>query len=421
MRLHECGISNRTRYPEVKVENAVSAEVVAGESAWATKHGRRGEARAVIWLLALPLFICLGARAQSSNPSLSGRLESLVDARFNATKCPGLSVAVASKNEIIFSKALGMADVEQGVTLRIDSVHRLGSISKPITGTIIMGLVEQAKLALDASIRQYLPELPETYQRVTLRHLLTHQSGVQGYTNPAEVAFSVTHYATTREAIKPFMDSLLKFEPGTRTEYSSFGFALLGAAAEAVTGRSFQRLSAGFFAEHEIGGFTLDDPLAIVPRRVRGYLVDPNSKITFNTGQVMERDYLAGTASGITNAHAYDISNRYPAGGFDSSADDLLRFVIALSSGKVLKPETVNKMWTAQSTSDGTKTVFGLGWGVSNWKGNGMVGMNGAEPASTTLLRYFPDSGVGVTLLCNAEGAQDLSDLLDDILAAMFQ
>jgi CubicO group peptidase (beta-lactamase class C family) len=74
-------------------------------------------------------------------------------------------------------------------------------------------------------------------------------------------------------------------------------------------------------------------------------------------------------------------------------------------------------MWTAQHTSDGAKTVFGLGWGVSDWKGKTkMVGMNGLELSTAGFLRYFPDSGVGVVLLCNAEGATGLPDLLDAIL-----
>ena len=95
--------------------------------------------------------------------------------------------------------------------------------------------------------------------------------------------------------------------------------------------------------------------------------------------------------------------------------------MVAVGSGRVLKPETVSKMWTAQSTSDGTKSVFGLGWGVSQRKGKAMVGMNGLEPATQTFLRYFPDSGVGVALLCNAEGAHELPKLLDDILEAAIQ
>jgi CubicO group peptidase (beta-lactamase class C family) len=115
--------------------------------------------------------------------------------------------------------------------------------------------------------------------------------------------------------MKAFMNSPLKFDPGTKTEYSSFAFTILGAAAETVTGKSFQQLSADFFRSHNLSGFFLDDPLAVVPGRVRGYLVDPNSKITFNNGQVMTREYLSGEVAGITNSRAYDISNRYPAGG----------------------------------------------------------------------------------------------------------
>jgi CubicO group peptidase (beta-lactamase class C family) len=361
-------------------------------------------------------FLVFPVVAQKNANLLNDKLEVVVNSQFKASNCPGLTVVAASKNRIVFSKALGNADIEQGVPLATNSVHRLGSLSKPITGTIIMDLVEQGKLSLDTSVRQYLPELPESYQKVTLRHLLTHQSGVRGYANAETVAFSGIHYATSREVLKTFMDYPLSFEPGTKSEYASLSFTVLGAAAEAVTGHTFQQLSSDFFARHRISGISLDDPLAVVPRRVRGYLVDPASRITFSDGRVVTRDYLAGTPGEITNARAYDISNRYPAGGFVSSGEDLLRFVTAIASGQILKPDSVSKMWSAQSTSNGTKSPFGLGWGVSQWNGHVMVGLNGAEPSTTTFLRYFPDSGSGVAMFCNAEGAQNLPKLLNDIL-----
>lgn len=357
-------------------------------------------------------------------PSLSSRLETLVDAQFKATNCPGLSVAVAEKNQIVFSRALGMADLEQEVPLTTASIHRLGSISKPITGTVIMDLVEQGKLKLDVSIRQYLPELAPSYQKVTVRQLLSHQSGVPGYRDKADIentVYSVVHYTTTREVLKTFIDKPLLFEPGTKIEYSSFGFTILGAAAESVTGHPFQQVASEFFAKHGLSGIVLDDPLAIVPKRVRGYLADPTSKIALPDGQDMPRDYLVGTVGQITNARTYDISNRYPAAGFDSSSEDLLRFVIAVATGKVLKPETVAEMWTTQNTSDGTKSVFGLGWGVSRSTAPKMVGMNGEELTSTTFLRYYPDSGAGVALLCNAEQPKELPKLLSTILQTTFQ
>jgi CubicO group peptidase (beta-lactamase class C family) len=365
----------------------------------------------------LLLTLCTWAQTQSHEASLPQRLESLVNDRFEATRCPGVSVAVASHNQIVFSKALGRADIEQEVPLTTASVQRLASLSKPVTGAIIMDLAEQENLSLDTSVRQYLPELPAFYQSVTVRELLSHQSGVRGYGNEEDVLFNTTHYSTSRDALQVMMTYPLAFTPGTKVEYSSLAFTVLGAAAEAVTGRSFQQLSMNFFSKHGIRGFALDDPYAIVPRRVHGYLVDRNLNLQFNDGRGAGRDYLKGTNGEITNAHYYDISNRYPAGGFDASAEDLLRFVVAMGSGKVLKSDTVTQMWTAQRTSDGANTVFGLGWGVSKWREKTkMVGMNGLELSTATFLRYLPDSGAGVALLCNAEGAKGLSELVDDIL-----
>lgn len=349
-------------------------------------------------------------------PQSQERFQSLVDSRFASTSCPGLSVAIASENNIIFSKAWGKADVEQNVPMTAASVQRLASLSKPITGSIVMSLVEQGKLKLDDSIRKYLPELLEPYQKVTIRDLLSHQSGVQFAGNNLDIVFSTKHYASSQQAVQLIARSPV-FEPGSKVEYSSAAFLLLGAAAETVTKRSFTELSSDFFAQHHLPGFAVDDPYILVPNRVRGYLVDRNSKIELNDGQKLDRDYLNGTVGEITNSALYDISNRYPAGGFDASAEDLLRFVIAIGKGKVLKPETVTQMWTAQKTSDGTTTVFGLGWGVSKWKDKAkMVGMNGLELSTEAFLRYLPESGIGMVVVCNAEGAKGVGDLLNDLM-----
>jgi len=344
----------------------------------------------------LPRYILLATLLLNSGiaPAQQSNLQSLVTTRYPTTRCPGLSVAVASRNRIIFSQAFGTADLEQNVPLTTRNAHRFASLSKPITATIIMELVQTGRLSLDTSIRQYLPELPETYRDVTIRHLLTHQSGARGYRNVEEVAFSVVHYPSTRVAIKAFVDDPLQFTPGTKTEYSSYGFALLGAAAEAATGRTFQQLSADFFSRHKIR-FSLDDALELVPGRVRGYQIDKTGK--------------------VWNARPYDLSIRYPSAGFVGTAEDYLKFVMSVHSGQVLAPDTVREMWTPQKLGDGKPTPFGLGWGTGELRGNRMVGHNGLLPGSTAFLRYFPDTGTGLVLACNAEGATDLNKLLDGI------
>jgi CubicO group peptidase (beta-lactamase class C family) len=130
----------------------------------------------------------------------------------------------------------------------------------------------------------------------------------------------------------------------------------------------------------------------------------------------MTRDYLAGSQAAITNARAYDVSNRYPAAGFTSSGEDLVRFVLQLAEGKVVEPESLKQLWSRSKTSDGTRSAFGLGWGISEWAGRTMIGMNGAGPGTTAFLRFFPDSNSAVALVCNAEGAKHLPKVLDDIL-----
>lgn len=346
------------------------------------------------------LLVCLAsAAAAAQEPGRDGlprKLGALVREAFPRTKCPGLSVAVAEGGSVVFSEAYGLADLENGVPLTARSLHRLASLSKPVTGTIIMDLVESGRLSLDAPVRKYLPELPASYEGVTVRHLLTHQAGVRAYRDLEEV-FSVAHYPTSRDAAKAFSADPLLFAPGKQVSYSTYGFTLLGAAAEAATGRTFQELSADFFARHRLEGFALDDPLTVVPRRVRGYRVDEKGA--------------------VFNARAYDASNKYPAGGFVSSAEDYLRFVLAVGAGRVLRPESLREMWTANKLPDGTPTPFGLGWGLGEVRGRRVVAFNGLQPTSATFMRYFPEAGAGVVMACNAEGARDLDKLLDDILA----
>lgn len=347
--------------------------------------------------------VTLLLHAQQDDVEVVSRLNSIAETGFKDTRCPGLSIAISTRNTIIYSKAFGSADIEQTVALTTQSAHRLASLSKLVTATIIMDLVQSGRMRLDMPIKTYLTDLPSTYDGVTIRHLLTHQAGIRGYRDIEEV-FSTVHYATSRDAIKAFVKDPLLFAPGTKTEYSTFGFTLLGAVAEAATGQTFQDIAKSFFRRYGISGFDIDDPLAIVPHRVRGYSI--------------EKD---GT---LRNARAYDASNKYPAGGFTASAASYLRFLIAVGSGQVLKPEILKQTWTPQKTVDGTGSPFGLGWGISQRGARTMVGFNGLQPSTTTTARYFPVEGAGVVLLCNAEvknaeGDQDLSKLMESLLAVI--
>ena len=175
--------------------------------------------RRLLYVSALILFAAALVQAQTNSPANPTRLASIANDLFVASRCPGLSFAVAQNDVVIYSGAFGFADVEQRLPLRTDSAHRLASLSKPVTGTIIMDLVQSDRLKLDIPIKTYIPDLPATYDRVTVRHLLTHQAGVRDYRKDDEV-FNVVHYATSRDAIKAFVNDPLLFEPGTKMSYS---------------------------------------------------------------------------------------------------------------------------------------------------------------------------------------------------------
>jgi len=304
---------------------------------------------------------------------------------------PAISVAIVKNNQIACSVAQGWADLEQRVANTTKSRHRLASLSKPITAVLTMALVEEERLGLDDSIRKVMPELPARYDAVTIRRLLAHQSGIREYAGIDEV-FSTKHYMSLEEAARSiFVESPLQFEPGTKTAYTTYGYTLLGAALERATGKSFKQL-----LETRLRGFSLDEFLSLVPDRVRPYRRNP--------------------AMTWENAPAFDASNKYAGGGIVSSADDYATFLIQLSSGRLLRKNSITAMWTQQKLSDGSVVPYAtLGWATGLRNEHRFFTHGGLQPGTTTVMNWFPDLGAGSVVLCNAEGP-DLDGLQERIL-----
>jgi len=311
--------------------------------------------------------------------SVCGPIRALVRAAAQQQKIPAISAAIVQNSRVACSISLGWADLEQRVPNTPSSLHRLASLSKPVTAVLTMKLVEEKKLALDDSARRFLPALPDGYDGVTLRRLLCHQSGIREYANPDEV-FSAKHYAGLHDALAIFVGSPLLFPPGSKTAYTTYGYTLLGAVLEQVTGERFDQL-----IRKELSGFLVDDFNAVIPGRVRPY-----------------RSKSDGTWE---NAPAFDPSNKYPGGGLLSSAEEYAKFLIAVSSGRIIRRESVTEMWTQQRLSDGSTVPFAtLGWATGMRNGHRFFTHGGLQPGTTTVMHIFPDLRTGSVILCNAEG-----------------
>ena len=299
---------------------------------------------------------------------------------------PGLSIGVVRDRELRWSAGYGLADLENEVPATPISVYRLASVAKPITATAVLQLWERGKLDLDAPVQRYVPGFPEKPWPITARHLLAHQSGVRNWTT--EEFHNTRRFSSITESLEPFKDDALLFEPATRTQYSSLGFTLLGAALEGAGGAPFmEQLRASVFQPAGMEAARDDNVFAIVPHRARGY-------------------FRHGDGS-LANAPLTDTSNRTPGGGLVATAEDVARFASALQRGLLLKPETLQMALTAQKLRGGRVTGYGLGWVVGRRGARREAYHVGGQPQVSTVLYMQPDAGVAVAILANLEGVEN--------------
>lgn len=350
--------------------------------------------------LMLALFAWLPARPQQAAlaPATVAGIERAITEEMSRQRIPGLSVAVATADEVRWTEGYGHSDLENFVPAKAATVYRLASISKPITAVAVMQLHQEGKLDLDAPIRKYVTGFPEKKWPVTARHLLGHLGGVRHYRGD-EIA-STRRYRSVTEALHIFKDDPLLHEPGTRFLYTTYGYNLLGAAVESIAGKPFMvYLKEKVFGPAGMGHIRDDDALVLIPNRAQGYRK--------NGLGVLENSILA------------DVSNKIPGGGLCSTAEDLARFAVAVRTGKLLQGDLVAQMWSRQKTRDGAETTYGLGWSVSTRNGEKEVAHGGGQPRVSTYLYLRPERRCAVALMSNLEGARltELARKIADVVA----
>ena len=313
-------------------------------------------------------------------------LDSAILAALPRLGAPGLSIGVVRDRELRWSAGYGLADLENEVPATPATVYRLASVAKPITATAVLQLAERGKLDLDAPIQRYVSGFPEKPWPITARQLLAHQSGIRNWSQ--EEFHNTRRFTSITESLEPFKDDGLLFEPSTRTQYTSLGFTLLGAAMEGAGGTSFMdQLRASVFQAAGMESARDDNVFAIVPHRARGY---------FRHGD-----------GALANAPLTDTSNRIPGGGLIATAEDVARFASALQRGLLLKPETLQMALAPQKLRGGRATGYGLGWVVGRRGTRREAYHVGGQPQVSSVLYMQPDAGVAVAILANLEGIEN--------------
>lgn len=276
---------------------------------------------------------------------------------------PAVQIAVSDGGQIIYSAAFGMSDRESATAATPRSVLQIGSITKQFAAAAILRLAERGALTLDDRIEKFVPEFkPPGGATITLRHLLTHTSGVRGISPP--------EYAPlTREQFIKLIDGQpLEFTPGTKFSYSNSGYRLLGYAIESITGKSFAD-----FVHSELAL-----PLGLLDTGVCG-----TSTVPLPDGYGL----VQGTWRRIPAIH---MSVPFAAGALCSTASDLVRWSHLLATGRVVLPASYATMTTPTRLANNTLEPYASACFYRSSWGVRPCGTPAESPASRALSSTSP-------------------------------
>jgi CubicO group peptidase (beta-lactamase class C family) len=312
---------------------------------------------AVKIIVAGMLVVSIGSFARAESPkSVAGSLQSFVDNHSIA----GAVALVADKDQILSLDTVGFADLEQKKPIRPESLFWIASMTKPVTATAVLMLQDEGKLSVDDPVEKYLPELAHLKAaagkpaKLTLRHLLTHTSGMAEATSQESAVAK-----TLADLIPHYAERPLQFEPGSKWQYCQSGINSLGRVVEVVSGESLPE----FFQKR------IFEPLGM---KDTTFYPSPEKMARLAKSYTAANGKLQPTTIFFLNGKDPGSWDRYPAanGGLFSTAKDYARFCqMLLNQGsldgrKHLKPETVKQMATIQTGDLTTGFTAGNGWGL---------------------------------------------------------
>ena len=321
---------------------------------------------------------------------------------------PALSLAVADGGGVIWSKALGKADLEFGVPATPDHVFRLGSVSKAVTATVAARMVTRGLIELDAPIAYWLPDLPAHHRATTTRQLLTHRGGVRHYLpkdlDPKAPGGRITKrsYASRDEILALFIDDPLVAPAGSAVSYSSFGYTLASFVMEAAGGTDFVRLVLDEISlPFGLPTLVADDVLEIVPLRASGYFAARELELFAAHSPGPAPPPLRGDYANMT------LSNPafcWAGAGLLMSMPDLARFGAAHldGPGARITPAQRELLFTPLTEASDKSPPLGLGWRVDHDAKDRLRWHHaGSTPGGRASLVVYPELGLSIALASN--------------------
>lgn len=326
-------------------------------------------------MIFLILFAHQGFAAQilQDEKTVKYSIDRLIEDQMQKQQIPGLALAIVVDNQPFYVRGYGRADIFNRTSVTPDTLFGIGSCSKAITAFAVMLLVEEGKIRVNASIREYIPNTPVEWQFVKISNLLSHTSGIPQRSGP--------HLPWDR-VWQEVARMPMRFNPGDRTEYNNFGFIVLCRLIEIVTNQDYESFVTQRILKPLGMNSTSIPPVPRPPNLAVGYKLDDNKILPIS--RLLPWKQMWGS------------------GGFVSSISDLVKWDIAMTSQAILKPETYQLMWTPVMLNNGNPSGWCLGWQVSQANKPFAVSKDGGVTGYRSLIVRRIEQGVSIIYLTNA-------------------
>jgi CubicO group peptidase (beta-lactamase class C family) len=331
---------------------------------------------------ALALLLSLTAGAAWGRPQ--DAVDRYLTSEMRRQNIPGISLAVVKNGKPLYIKSYGVATLEHGVRAQPQTVYQIGSIGKQFTAVAVMLLANEHKLDIDDPLSKYLPEVPASWDKVTLRLILNHQSGIPQFTTPERQRLDLVHDYSDQELIQ-LASQPLDFEPGTDVSYSDTGYVLLGFVINRVAGMFYgDFLRQRVFAPLGMNRTRIISDADIVRDRASGYEKGEN-------GELHNQSYVSPAL------------NRTADGSLYSTVLDLVKWDRALYSDAVLPQSQLERMWRADLHRNGQRPLYhyGYGWENNRLRDRRLVEYDGNWQGFQAVMSRYVDNKLTVILLTN--------------------
>jgi CubicO group peptidase (beta-lactamase class C family) len=341
------------------------------------------------------------AATQPDRAALVKKLDSLAGSGVLENRVAGIAAAVVKGNDTLLLKGYGKADVEWNIPMPADAMFEIGSITKQFTAVALLQLRDAGKLSLDDDITKWLPDFDTRGNKLTLRRLLDHTSGIKGLTEMPEFGNLSSNSRFPRDSAYALIKRYpFEFATGEAQIYNNSAFWLLGLVVEKASGGTYED-----YVEKK-----LFEPLGMkrsmycnssenVERRAHGYQVQ--------NGAIRRAP---------TNVHTWPFS----AGSLCSTAGDLVTWLKALHGGKVLSAKSYAEMTTPSKLNDGTPLRYGMGISVGkDIRGLNFIGHGGGIAGFTSEAVWYPDAQAAIVVLLNSNGNLDPGAVAGELAAEL--